>query len=67
MHAQSFSHVQVFVTPWTVARQAPLSLEFSRQEHWRALSFPPPEALPDPRIKPVSPMSPAFGRRILYH
>ena len=37
-----FSHVQLFVTPWTVAHQAPLSMGFSRQEHWSGLPFPSP-------------------------
>ena len=37
-----FSHVQLFVTPWTVACQAPLSMKFSRQESWSALPFPSP-------------------------
>ena len=41
-------------TPLTVACQASLSMEFSRQEYWSGLSFPPPEDLPDPRIKPMS-------------
>ena len=50
-----FSHVRLFVTLWTVAHQAPLSMGFSRQEYWRGLSFPFPEDLPDPGIKPVSP------------
>ena len=49
--------VQLFVTPWTVARQAPLSMGFSRQEDWSELSLPPPGGLPDPGIKPVSPAS----------
>ena len=40
---------------WTVAHQAPLSMGFSRQEYWCGLSFPFPEDLPDPGIKPVSP------------
>jgi len=40
------SHVQLFVTPWTVARQAPLSLEFSRQEYWSVLLFPSSGDLP---------------------
>ena len=44
-----------FVTPWTVAHQAPLSMEFSRQEYWSGLLFPPPGDLPDPRIEPGSP------------
>ena len=42
-------------TPWTVAHQAPLSMEFSRQEHWSGLPCPPPGDLPDPGIKPGSP------------
>ena len=41
--------------PWTVARQAPLSMEFSRQEYWSGLSFPSPGDLPKPGIKPGSP------------
>ena len=44
-----------FVTPWTTAHQAPLSMEFSRQECWSREPFPSPEDLPDPRIKPRSP------------
>ena len=43
------------MTPWTVARQAPLSLEFSRQEGWSGLPFPSPGDLPDPGIEPGSP------------
>ena len=39
-------------TPWTVAHQAPLSMVFSRQEHWSVLPFPPPGDLPDPGIEP---------------
>ena len=49
------SRVQLCVTPWTAARQAPLSLEFSRQEHWSGLPFPSPENLPDTGVKPPSP------------
>ena len=37
VHAQSLSHVRLFATPWTVARQAPLSMGFSRQEYWSGL------------------------------
>ena len=44
-----------FVTLWTVAHQAPLSIGFSRQEHWSGLPFPSPEDLPNPGIKPTSP------------
>ena len=50
-----FSCVQFFVTPWTVAHQAPLSMGFSRQEHWSGLPCPSPEDLPNPGIKPESP------------
>ena len=45
-----------FATPWTVARQAPLSIGFPKQEYWSGLPFPPPGDLPDPGIKPVSPV-----------
>ena len=47
------------LTPWTAAHQAPLSMEFSKQEYWRGLPFPSPAHLPHPGIKPVSPMSQA--------
>ena len=43
-----------FVIPWTVAHQAPLSVEFSRQEYWSGLPFSSPGDLPDPEIKPTS-------------
>ena len=43
------------VTPWTVARQAPLSMGFSRQEYWSGLPFPPPGDLPNPGVEPRSP------------
>ena len=59
-HAQSLSHVWLFVTPQTVACQLPLSMEFSRQEYWSGLPFPPPGNLPDPGIEIVSPVSPAL-------
>ena len=49
--------VQLLATPWTVACQAPLSMEFPSQEHWSRLPFPSPEDLPDPGIEPASPMS----------
>ena len=48
------SHVQLFVTPWTVAQQAPLSMEFFRQEYRSGLPFPSPGDLPDPGIEPES-------------
>ena len=46
------SHVRLFATPWTVARQAPLSMGFSRQGYWSGLPCPPPGDLPSPGIKP---------------
>ena len=52
---KSLSHVRLFMTSWTVAYQASLSLGFSRQEYWSGLSFPSPEDLPNPGIKPGSP------------
>ena len=52
---KSLSHVWLFVTPWTVASQAPPSMGFSRQEYLNGLPFLPPRDLPDPGIKPRSP------------
>ena len=52
---KSLSHVRLFVTPWTVAHQAPPSMEFSRQEYQSELPFPSPGDLPDPGIEPRSP------------
>ena len=54
MHVQSLSHVRLFVTPWTIASKAPLTMGFSRQEYWSGLPCPPPGDLPDPGIKPAS-------------
>ena len=50
-----FSHVQLFATLWTLARQAPLSMEFSRQEYWSRQSLVSPRDLPNPGIEPGSP------------
>ena len=55
-----FSRVQLFATLWAVAHQAPLSKGFSRQEHCSRLPCPPPAALPEPGIEPLSPASPAL-------
>ena len=52
---KTLSRVPLFVTPWTVAYQAPLSMGFSRQEYWSGLPFPSPGDLPDPGIEPRSP------------
>ena len=51
----SLSHVWLFVTPWTVAYEAPLSMRFSKQENWSRLPFPFPGDLPNPGIEPGSP------------
>ena len=53
-----------FVTPWTVALQAPLSMEFPRQEYWNGLPFPPPGDLPGPGIEATSL---CIGSQIFYH
>ena len=52
---QSLSRVGLFATQWTVACQAPLSMDFSRQEYWNGLPFPSSGNLPNPGIKPRSP------------
>ena len=54
------SHVRCFVFPWTITRQAPLSMGFSRQEFWIALPFPSPGDLPYLDIEPISPVAPAL-------
>ena len=58
--SSSLSRVQLFVTPWTVAHQAPVSLGFSRQEYWSGLPCPPLGDLPNPGIEPTFPVSPAL-------
>ena len=55
------SPVQLYGTPWTVAHQASLAMEFSGQEYRSRLSSPPPGNLPDPEIQPTSLASPALG------
>ena len=59
-----FSCVWLFVTPWSVAHQAPLSMGFSRQEYWSGLPCPPPGDLPHPGIKPLRLL---YKQAILYH
>ena len=56
-----FSRVQLFAALWTVACQAPLFLEFSKQEYWSGLPFPTPGYLPDQGIEHASPVSPALA------
>ena len=60
MYAESLNCVQFFVTLWTGADQAPLSIGLSRQEYWSGLPFPCSGDLPNPGIKPESPVSPAL-------
>ena len=52
---ESLGRVRLFVTPWTIAYKAPLSMGFSRQGCRSGLPFPSPEDLPDPEIEPGSP------------
>ena len=59
-HAQSISGIQLFVTPGTVTRQAPVSMGFPRQEYWSGLPFPSPGDVPNPGIEPGSLASPAL-------
>ena len=61
--AQSFSHLWLFATPWTIAHQAPLSMGFSRWEYWNGLLFPPPGDLPNAGIKPMRLASSALAGR----
>ena len=63
MCAQSLSHVRFFATLWTLACQALLSMEFSRQEDWSGVPCPPPGNLPHPGMEAVSLMSPALAGR----
>ena len=63
LEVKSLSCVRFFATPWTVAYQAPLSTEFSRQEYWSGFPFPSPGDLPNPGIKPRS----TALRQPLYH
>ena len=58
---QSLSHVWLFATIWTVARQAPLSMGFCRQEYWSGLPCPPPGDLPAPGIQSSSLASPTLA------
>ena len=62
--AQPLSCVHLFATSWTVARQAPLSTGFPRQEYCSGLPFPPPGDLPDPGIELAFPEAPALASRV---
>ena len=63
LKVKSLSRVRLFVTPWTVAYQAPRSMEFSRHECWSGLPFPSPVDLSDPGIQPGLP----HCRQMLYY
>ena len=63
MCVRVLSHVQIFVTPRPIHRQAPLSMGFSRQEYWSELPFSSPGHLPDTDIEPTSLESPALAGR----
>ena len=56
-----FSHVRLVATLWTLAHQAPLSMQFSSQEYWSGLPCLSPGDLPDPGIEPMSLLSPALA------
>ena len=56
-----FSHIQLSVTPWTVAQKAPLSVGLSQQEFWSGLPFLPPGDLPDPQVEQAYPVAPALA------
>ena len=55
------AHSRLFGTPWSVAHQAPLGMEFSRQEYWSCFPFLSPGDLPNPVIKPKSLVAPALA------
>ena len=59
--------VRLFVTPRTIARQAPLSMGFSRQEYWSGLPFPPPGESFQPRDQTLNSYASCIGRWVLYH
>ena len=70
MHARllsSFSHIQLFVTPWTVAHQALLSVRFSRQEYWSGLPVPSARGSSEPWDPTCVSYVSCTGSRVLYH
>ena len=60
-----FSHVCLFISPWTVAHQSPLSMGFPRQEYWSRLPFPLSGYPPNPGTEPMSPMPPVVADRFI--
>ena len=67
LFVQSLSHVLLFATMWTIARQAPLPMGFSRQEYWSELPCPPPRDLPNPGMEPTSLTSNALAGGFPHH
>ena len=61
VHAQLLHSCPILCTPRTVAHHASLSIGFSRQEYWKGLPYHPPGVLPNPKIEPLSLMSPALA------
>ena len=59
-----FSHVQIFETLWSIAHQAPLSMGFSRPEHWSGLPCPPPGGCSQPRDRTCFPSVSCIGRQM---
>ena len=60
-YAHTKSQSSFFAAPWTIVHQAPLSMEFFRQDYWSGLPFPPSGDLPGPRITPTPLASPALA------
>ena len=63
--AKCFSRAQLFVIPWIITHQVPLSMGFCRQEYWSGLPRPPPGDLPGPGIEPMSLNISCTGRQVL--
>ena len=59
------SHIWLFATPWIIAHQTTLSMEFSRKEYWSGLPYPPPDDLPGLEIEPASPATPPLAGRLI--
>ena len=66
-HACTLNRFGLFVTLWTLACLAPLSMGFSRHEYWSGLLCPPPGDLASPGMGPTSVMATCIGRQALYH
>ena len=67
MHVCVLGHVQLLATPWTIAHQAPLTMEFSKQEYQSELPFTTPQDVPDLEIELTSLATPPLASRFFYH